>query len=105
MSDLQRRSDPPVVERVELFGEYDLARTEELIDVLVLCTTGTVVSADMRSVRFIDSSGISALITSQSRLELEGRHLALVNVSDRTYGLLEMLRLGDFLDVHCGDEV
>jgi anti-anti-sigma factor len=103
MDEVQGTSEPQVAERVELSGAYDLGRTDELIRVLVLQTTGTVVNADMENVEFIDSSGIGALIRAQSRLDLEGRHLSLVNVCDRTYGLLEMLRLVDHLDAHCVD--
>ncbi len=69
---------------------------------VVNTSSGVVVEVDMSGVEFIDSSGFGALIRAQARLDVEGRHLRVVNVPDRIRGLMETLGLVDFLDAFGG---
>ncbi len=86
------------VDRVELVGEYDLSRHDELLGAVLSSTTADVVNVDMSGVEFIDSSGLGALIRAQARLDLEGRRLRLVDLPDRVRRLVEMLELDVYLD-------
>jgi len=48
---------------------------------------------DMRSVEFIDSSGVGALLGIQKRLPFQGEPVTLCNAGPAVTGVLELLRL------------
>ena len=54
---------------------------------------------DLHSVRYIDSSGLSALVGVATALEKRGGQLLLCNVDDAVMKVLEMTRLTEYFGV------
>ena len=87
-------TDPrPPVETVNLMGEYDLERSDELRRALLGATTAEVVRGDMSGVTFVDSSAMGTLVAVQHYLQLEGRRLELVNVGSAPRKVFEIAGL------------
>jgi len=71
-------ASPPTA--VQLAGEYDVSRQDELRAQL-LSTDDDHVIADLREVSFLDSSAIHAFVDARNRLTASGRTLRLVNLT------------------------
>jgi len=57
-----RKAVVPRQHHIELSGEYDLARKQELAEVFSSITNGDPVAIDMRQVTYVDSAFLSELI-------------------------------------------
>jgi anti-sigma B factor antagonist len=64
---------------VALHGELDLATAPELEELLLArLDDGVAVTLDLRSLEFMDSSGVRALVTAHARAGLKGTTLRIV---------------------------
>jgi len=77
---------------ITLSGELDIAGAPVLLDALMRSVQSEVaeVLCDLGSVTYIDSSGISVLLTARKRLHSLGRELVLVAPSGRVTKVLEI---------------
>jgi len=79
-----------------LRGEYDMLNASELESSLLRfahdCGGGSI-TIDAEQLRFIDSSGIGALLRVREVMESEGRTLRVVNLPASTRRVLEVLDL------------
>jgi anti-sigma B factor antagonist len=64
------------VDVVSLHGQLDLANAERVRDALMAATAPTVV-VDLSDLRFLDSSGIAALLSARSLITEAGRSFEL----------------------------
>jgi anti-sigma B factor antagonist len=80
---------------VRLLGELDMSTASQLRDELVrLATDGaTMVTVDLSDLAFIDSTGLSVLITGLKRLRQHGGDMALRSPSPGTRKVLEITGL------------
>ena len=90
---------PTEVERVELQGDLDIATVPMVRDVVVEGTRAAVVEVDMAGVRFVDSSGLAALLDARAALDAQGRSLRLTRATDQFLGLLDVTGLAAELPV------
>ena len=75
-------------------GEIDMASADEFRDRLLACLERSdSLEVDMAGVKFIDSSGLAALVRLRTEAEIAGKDVALVNVSSSTARLLELTGL------------
>ena len=84
---------------VRLPDELDLEVSSEVVDRLLstINRVGPHLVVDARDVRFMDSSGINALIRARERAEAMGGSMHLVAAGRRMRRLLEITRLEDVL--------
>jgi len=82
-------------------GEIDLHTVPELREQLLgQLTTGTpIVVLDMADVSFIDSTGLSVLITALKRARSLGGDVKLRTPSHQTYKVLELTRLHQVFEI------
>lgn len=82
----------PAPATVSVEGDIDLARADELTD--VLCATledhPQGIELDLASVRFIDCRGLRVLLTAQASARRHGRHFAVGAHSPSVARLLDM---------------
>ncbi len=99
-------SDAPNATVVALSGELDLASSSALEEELerLAAATGPSVVIDLRDLEFMDSTGLSALVRAQSRLEQAGRRLAVVRGGSQVDRLLELTGLAQRLELIDGPE-
>ena len=92
------RPDGPVL---ELSGELDLATAPKLEDELrrVERDKPAVIVLDMRPLEFMDSSGLRALLTADTRAREAGRRLVLVRGDERVQRVLSITRLDERLEI------
>ncbi|HZV77885.1 MAG TPA: STAS domain-containing protein [Candidatus Babeliales bacterium] len=79
---------------VELDGEYDLARKDELTAVFASITNGAPVTIDMTRVTYVDSSFLNELAT--MRVRLNGRPVTLIGVQPNIARVLQITKLDRF---------
>ena len=89
--------------RLRLFGDLDLAASEEVDQVLAGAQMdgNPDVMIDLRSLAFIDSSGIRVLLRAQARAELFGGRFHLIRGCDRVHRVFELAGIDtrfDFVD-------
>jgi anti-sigma B factor antagonist len=83
---------------VALAGECDLGSREELTSVLLAAVEGApVVFVDLDALRFLDSSGLHALVTGHHAARRRGGHLYLVNATGAVAMLLDLTGVGELL--------
>ena len=82
-----------------LRGEIDVATAPLLRSELaaLISQNGANVVVDCAHLDFIDSTGVAVLLEAQSRLNADGRHFSIVNVSGGPRRILEGLGLADLL--------
>lgn len=74
--------------------DMDAARVETLRDVFERLSTGDEdVTIDIGRVRFIDSSGVGAIVFLFKRLKMRGRNLQIANAQGQPQRLFIQLRL------------
>src|SRR3954447_9852516 len=90
---------------VRLPDEVDLAASSEVVDRLLstINRLGPHLVVDARDVRFMDSSGLNALVRARERAEAMGGSLHLVAAGRRMRRLLHITRLERTL--HGGDTI
>jgi anti-anti-sigma factor len=89
----------PAERVVTLSGDYDVRRSRELKQVLIAGRDATPVSADCAEVRFMDSTGLKALIEARIELIERGSRLTLHRVPDSLRRLFEVTGLAaSYLD-------
>lgn len=81
---------------VSLFGQLDLANAERVRDALVGVEADTVV-VDLSGLRFLDSSGISALLVARKALAKSGCVLELRGAQGVVRRVLEVTGLAHLL--------
>ncbi|MGH8936521.1 MAG: STAS domain-containing protein [Acidimicrobiia bacterium] len=85
--------------RVRLVGELDLGTVEQLRQVLSKAETrGTELVIDLRSLTFIDSSGLHELVQARQRYEQRGGRLTLVRGSPAVQRILSVSKLHQYFD-------
>jgi len=86
---------------LRVFGEIDVASAPALRDPLLALADGTrpFGIVDMSDVSFIDSSGLSALVTARKRLQTEGRELRLVITRPNVRKVFEVTGLTDLFAI------
>ena len=85
-----------------LRGEYDMLNASELeVSLLRFAHSDGQgpITVDAEQLRFIDSSGIGALLRVREAMESEGRTLRVVNLPAMTRRVLEVLDLTESLGV------
>ena len=88
------------VERVELRGEYDLARKEELAAFLAAVTGTKPVVLDMTRVSYVDSSFLNEL--SHLRSRLQNSQITLQGVNAQLRRVLSLMRFDSIFDIEDG---
>jgi anti-sigma B factor antagonist len=83
--------------QVVVTGEVDLTTAAELDELLSRCRGQIVV--DLRSVDFMDSTGIHVLLAQKGRLDAQGGHLRLLVGSEPIRKLLELCELTEVFHV------
>jgi anti-sigma B factor antagonist len=103
-------TDPVVQERehevlVRLHGEVDRSTSGALREALeqAIAEGRPLVLIDMTDVSYIDSAGLSALVSGRRRL-VEGQRIALCNVPARMQRVLQLTAFDQLLDVHSAGE-
>lgn len=86
---------------VRLLGELDMATASLLRDELVRLTSegATLVTVDMADLAFIDSTGLSVLITALKRLRQQGGDMALRSPTPGTRKVLEITGLTEVFSI------
>ena len=92
-----RNADATTV--ISVSGELDLASSPALEDELerVARSDAQLVVVDLRSLEFMDSTGLSVLVRAHQRAEENGRRLGLVNGSQQVQRLLTLTGVADRL--------
>lgn len=79
---------------IELSGEYDLARKQELAAEFAELTNGDPLSIDMRRVTYVDSTFLNELAA--LRLRLDERSVTLVGVRPNILRILQLVKFDRF---------
>jgi anti-sigma B factor antagonist len=83
---------------VRLTGDCDLAARDELMSILVTAAgSATVVLVDLAEVRFLDSSGLHALIAGHHAAIEQGGRLYVANATGAVDRVLDLTGVGDLL--------
>jgi anti-sigma B factor antagonist len=96
-----RTSDRQGTVHVTLTGELDLATAPKLEDELKRVEAGRPVTIvlDLKSLSFMDSSGLRALLTADARAREAGRRLVIVRGDERVQRVLRITRLDERLEI------
>ena len=92
-----RNADATTV--ISVSGELDLASSPALEEELerVARSDAQLVVVDLRSLEFMDSTGLSVLVRAHQRAEENGRRLGLINGSQQVQRLLTLTGVADRL--------
>jgi anti-anti-sigma factor len=92
---------------VVLFGELDLASAPELRNHLYWSISGGVVHMvlDLANLTFINSTGISLLVTALRKMETAGGSLVVRNASHDAFKVFEIAGLVDYLSATGVEEI
>jgi anti-anti-sigma factor len=82
------------VRYIELSGEYDLARKQELAAEFAVLSNGDPLAIDMRRVTYVDSTFLNELAT--LRLRLDERSVTLVGVRPNILRILQLVKFDRF---------
>ena len=94
-------SENPKALIVAFEGEVDLASSPEARRVLLECVgKKRPVVVDLSKVRYIDSSGVAALVESLQAARKGGSFFALAAVGDATLRVLQLARLDKVFAIH-----
>jgi anti-sigma B factor antagonist len=87
---------------VSLRGELDLASAPLLareLETVQSVDGPPLVLLDVRSLAFIDSTGLRVILAANTHAQESGRQLALINVQPQLQRLLSITRVGDHLRI------
>lgn len=89
------------IDIVGFHGRLSAADAGSVSDELhrILETGGKNISIDMAELDFVDSSGLSVLISTLKTARRDGGDLVLLNVNPRIMALLELTRLNEIIDI------
>jgi anti-sigma B factor antagonist len=92
--------DQPEYE-IQLFGELDMSTAPALREELVelIAAGATMVTVDLSELAFVDSTGLSVLITGLKRLRQQGGDMALRSPTPGTRRVLEITGLTEVFPV------
>ncbi|MBD0330818.1 MAG: STAS domain-containing protein [Thermoleophilia bacterium] len=87
--------------RVELQGELDLGTAEQLEDELgrVEAEGPELLVLDLRSLSFLDSTGLRVVASADARARDQGRRMVIVQGPPAVRRVFELTRLDEHLDV------
>lgn len=86
---------------VRLTGEVDLSWSAQVRQaVLAALNSGAPVAVDLAAVRYIDSSGIAALVEGFQNARGRGQRFVLVAVSAPVQAVLKLARLDRVFEIH-----
>lgn len=102
-----QRVDEGETTTLRLVGELDLASVEKLgAAVEEVCAAGaSSLTLDLRTLAFIDSTGLAAIVHAGQLCEKHGVSFALVRGSESTQRLFELTGLIDVLPFHDDSDV
>lgn len=92
--------DPAAAFDIELSGEYDLARKQELAGLFAGIDGKTAITVDMREVTYVDSSFLTELVA--MRLRLQERSVTLVGPQPNVVRVLQLTKLDRFFILQAG---
>ena len=86
---------------VRLLGELDMSTAPQLRDELLRLVSGgaTMVTVDLSELAFVDSTGLSVLITGLKRLRQQGGEMALRSPTPGTRRVLEITGLTEVFPI------
>jgi len=85
---------------VSVTGDFDVNTVGDARELFeTLAVQGSDVVVDLTEVRFIDSSGIGAIVFLYKRLVAQKHNMALVGVKGQPKELLEILKISQTIDV------
>ncbi len=89
------------IDIVGFHGRLSAADAGSVSDELhrILETGGKNISIDMAELDFVDSSGLSVLISTLKFARRDGGDMVLMNVNSRIMALLELTRLNEIIDI------
>jgi anti-anti-sigma factor len=79
-----------------LRGELDISTADDLVDQLIMVPDAVVV-VDLSALGFIDSTGISALVQADKRLNPSGGRVVLTRPTPNILRLLDIVGLADWV--------
>ena len=88
---------------VEFIGDIDLYNVGELKQVLFKLLDNEEVKSlviDMKSINYMDSSGIGALVAGQKKIKTKGGKFALLNVKEEVFNILRLATLDQFFTIY-----
>ncbi|HEV7461528.1 MAG TPA: STAS domain-containing protein [Solirubrobacteraceae bacterium] len=87
--------------RLTLTGELDISSAPQLDEELakVEAASPPIVVLDLRSLEFMDSTGLRTIVTADARAREEGRRLAIVRGPDAVHRVFSVTRLDERLDM------
>lgn len=93
------RSERPGVKRVLLSGELDIATAPQLNDVLAAAARGSAaVILDLTELKFMDSTGLHAILSAHMRLEEANCQLALIPGCHQVQRIFEITGAAEHLE-------
>lgn len=86
------------VEVIRILGEIDVYNSYEVKGAVedLLALGKSRIAIDLSQVPYIDSSGLGALITAQSRVDKAGGALFLIKPSEQIRNVFELTKMGAF---------
>jgi anti-sigma B factor antagonist len=96
-----RTSDRPGGVQVHLAGELDIASAAKLEEELapVEARKPPLLVIDLRSLDFMDSSGLRALVAADTRAREQGRRLVLIRGRERVQKVFSITRLDERFEI------
>jgi anti-anti-sigma factor len=85
---------------IELSGEYDLARKQEVAALFAAVNGKASITIDMREVTYVDSTFLNELVT--MRLRLQERSVTLVGARPNVVRVLRLAKLDRFFLLRTG---
>lgn len=85
---------------VQLAGEYDLARKQEVAGLFAAVNGKASITVDMRDVTYVDSTFLNELVA--MRLRLQERSVTLVGVRPNVVRVLQLTKLDRFFILRPG---
>lgn len=89
-----RPNAPKMHHRIQLSGEYDIARKQELSEIFTTVTNGAPVTIDMNAVTYVDSTFLHELVA--MRLRLDERPVTLSGVQPNVARIFRLAKLDRF---------
>ena len=87
--------------RLVLAGELDISSAPHLEDELTRAEESAppVIVLDLRSLEFMDSTGLRTVVTADGRAREQGRRLAIVRGPEAVHRIFSVTRLDERLDI------